>query len=78
MSAREAANDRASAASSVRVSAPAPALAEQEIAAPAAGVTGTIDLPDLPIPAGATVDAVRFEGTPGVRPVEVDNVVEPC
>ena len=57
MSAREAASDRASAASSVRVSAPAPALAEQEIAAPAAGVTGTIDLPDLPIPAGATLDA---------------------
>ena len=57
MSAREAANDRASAASSVKVSALAPALAEQEIAAPAAGVTGTIDLPDLPIPAGATLDA---------------------
>jgi len=56
MSAREAANDRASAAS-VKGSAPAPALAEQEIAAPAAGVTGTIDLPDLPIPAGTTLDA---------------------
>ena len=32
-------------------------LSNQETAAPAAGVTGTIDLPDLPIPAGVTLDA---------------------
>ena len=57
ISARNAANDRASVASPVQVTAPAATLAEQEIAAPAAGVTGTIDLPDLPIPAGATLDA---------------------
>lgn len=57
MSAREAVNNRATVASSVSSATTAPALAEQEIAAPAAGVTGTIDLPDLPIPAGATLDA---------------------
>ena len=56
MSARDAANGRAVVAASSRSLQPALA-SEQETAAPAAGVTGTIDLPDLPIPAGATLDA---------------------
>ena len=57
MSARNAANDRATVTSAERVSALGAVPADQEIAAPAAGVTGTIDLPDQPIPAGATLDA---------------------
>jgi hypothetical protein len=42
----------------------------------APGATVTLDV-DADV-SGATVDAVRFAGTPGVRPIEVDNVVEPC
>ncbi len=57
ISARNAARDRAMVAADTRaVSSPMPS-ADQETAAPAAGVTGTIDLPDLPIPAGAVLDA---------------------
>ncbi len=56
MSARDAANDRVVVAASSQSLQPALA-SEQEVAAPAAGVTGTIDLPDLPIPAGAALDA---------------------
>lgn len=56
MSARDGANGRVVVAASSRSLQPALA-SEQETAAPAAGVTGTIDLPDLPIPAGATLDA---------------------
>ncbi|MGG7450417.1 DUF4012 domain-containing protein [Plantibacter auratus] len=46
------------------------------VVAIAPGATVTLDV-DADV-SGATVDAVRFEGTPGVRAVEVDNVVEPC
>ena len=57
ISARNAARDRAMVVTDTRaVSSPMP-FADQETAAPAAGVTGTIDLPDLPIPAGAVLDA---------------------
>ena len=57
ISARNDARDRAMVAADTRaVSSPMP-VADQETAAPAAGVTGTIDLPDLPIPAGAVLDA---------------------
>ena len=56
MSARNAPNGRVVVAASSQSLQPALA-SEQETAAPAAGVTGTIDLPDLPIPAGATLDA---------------------
>ena len=57
ISARNAARDQAMVAADARgASNPIPAT-DQETAAPAAGVTGTIDLPDLPIPAGAVLDA---------------------
>lgn len=57
ISARNAARDRAMVAADTRgVSSPMSSV-DQETAAPAAGVTGTIDLPDLPIPAGAVLDA---------------------
>jgi spore germination cell wall hydrolase CwlJ-like protein len=57
MTARNAAKDRAIDAAAARVPSATPLLSsDHETAAPATGVTGTIDLPDLPIPAGATVD----------------------
>jgi hypothetical protein len=40
------------------------------------GATATLEV-DATV-AGSTIDEVRFEGTPGVHPVDVDNVVEPC
>lgn len=57
ISARNAARDRAMVAADTRAVSSAMPSADQETAAPAAGVTGTIDLPDLPIPAGAVLDA---------------------
>ena len=56
-SARNVANDRAVAASSVRVPGTTErSFSERETGALATGVTGTIDLPDLPIPTGGMVD----------------------
>jgi spore germination cell wall hydrolase CwlJ-like protein len=56
-SARNAASYRGVAASSVRVPGTTElSSTERETGALATGVTGTIDLPDLPIPAGAMVD----------------------
>lgn len=57
ISARNAARDRAMVAADTRGVSSAMPSADQETAAPAAGVTGTIDLPDLPIPVGAVLDA---------------------
>ena len=57
ISARNAARDRAMVVTDTRAVLSAMPSADQETAAPAAGVTGTIDLPDLPIPAGAVLDA---------------------
>ena len=57
ISARNAARDRAMVAADTRAVSNAMPSVDQETAAPAAGVTGTIDLPDLPIPAGAVLDA---------------------
>ena len=57
ISARNAARDRAMVVTDTREVLSAMPSADQETAAPAAGVTGTIDLPDLPIPAGAVLDA---------------------
>ncbi len=58
ISERNAARDRAMVAADARAAAPGSTVfADQETAAPAAGVTGTIDLPDLPIPAGVTLDS---------------------
>jgi hypothetical protein len=57
LSARNVANDRAVAASSGRVPGTTElSSSERETGALATGVTGTIDLPDLPIPAGTMVD----------------------
>lgn len=56
ISARNAARDQAIVATATPVSALSTSP-NQEIAAPAIGVTGTIDLPALPIPAGAVLDA---------------------
>ena len=57
ISARNAARDRAMVVTDTREVLSAMPSADQETAAPAAGVTGTIDLPDLPIPAGAVLNA---------------------
>ena len=58
ISERNAARDRAMVAADARAAAPGSTVfADQETAAPAAGVTGTIDLPDLPIPAGVALDS---------------------
>ena len=57
ISARNAARDRAMVVTDTREVLSAMPSADQETAAPAAGVTGTIDLPDLPIPGGAVLDA---------------------
>ncbi|WP_380778214.1 cell wall hydrolase [Sphingomonas sp. R86520] len=56
MSARRVAEHRAIDVASARIPLATPLLSDRETAAPATGVTGTIDLPDLPIPAGATLD----------------------
>jgi hypothetical protein len=61
LSARNVANDRAVAASSVRVPGTTErSFSERETGALATGVTGTIDLPDLPIPAGTMVDVASL------------------
>ncbi|MEG3168539.1 cell wall hydrolase [Sphingomonas sp. LB3N6] len=57
ISARNAARDQAMVAAEARGVSSHVSSTDQETAAPAAGVTGTIDLPDLPIPAGAILDA---------------------
>jgi spore germination cell wall hydrolase CwlJ-like protein len=57
LSTRNAANDRIMAASSVRVTGtPERSSSERETGALATGVTRTIDLPDLPVPAGTMID----------------------
>ncbi|MEG3173495.1 hypothetical protein U1708_14865 [Sphingomonas sp. ZB1N12] len=57
LSERNAANDQAVAASPVRVPGTTElSSSERETGALATGVTGTVDLPDLPIPTGAMVD----------------------
>ena len=67
ISARNAARDRAMVVTDTREVLSAMPSADQETAAPAAGVTGTIDLPDLPIPAGAVLNA----GVVPARPVSM-------
>ncbi|WP_353468832.1 cell wall hydrolase [Sphingomonas faeni] len=56
ISARNATRDRAAVVSNAPAVTSPMQLADQETAAPAAGVTGTINLPDLPIPAGVVPD----------------------
>ncbi len=79
ISARNAARDRAMVATAtpVSVSAPSP---DQEIAAPASGVTGTIDLPALPIPAGAALDAGVVPARPfsmaGASAIDRDRAIQ--
>ncbi|RMB55765.1 cell wall hydrolase [Sphingomonas sp. PP-CE-3A-406] len=53
---------------------------KQETAAPAAGVTGTIDLPDLPIPAGTAIDVgivpARPFSTTGISAIDRGRAVQ--
>jgi spore germination cell wall hydrolase CwlJ-like protein len=81
MTVRNAAKDRAMDATSLRLpSATSLPSFDRETAAPATGVTGTIDLPDLPIPVGATLDVGIVPAQPfsmaGGSPVDRDRAMQ--